>query len=88
MTEDEKRYCTYCDSELEMLNVEGIQRSCCAKCRKIEYGYTKEWKPVVLALREDLSDNEAYKINGLMGIIREYCVLQAEQEVADETKSG
>ena len=67
-----KRYCTICNAELEMANVDGIKTLICNPCHKIESGYTKDEMNLVYDLQGYFREDERWKISGLLHIFRKY----------------
>ena len=64
-----KRYCTKCNSELEILEVDGRPCQVCKSCSCIEPGYVESEKEIVLEL-QDYFKNELWRVMFVMGIFR------------------
>ena len=64
-----KRYCTKCNSELEILEIDGRPCQVCKACSCIETGYVESEKEIVLEL-QDYFKSELWRVMFVMGIFR------------------
>ena len=82
-----KRYCTKCNSELEILEVDGRPCQVCKSCSYIEPGYVKSEKEIVLEL-QDYFKNELWRVMFVMGIFRAHLTKRAldEKPSSDQSK--
>lgn len=68
----ENRYCFICDTKITEEKIEGIKRPICKKCHYITYGYKKEEEYFVQGLRGCLREDDYYKIDSIIWILRRY----------------
>lgn len=71
-----KRYCTKCNSELEILEIDGHPYQVCKSCSCIEPGYVESEKEIVLEL-QDYFKSELWRVMFVMGIFRAHLTKRA-----------
>ena len=64
------RYCTVCNSKLEVLEVDGHRTICCLNCSQIKGGYTEAERPIVEALQEHFRGRHRWHVSCVLHIFR------------------
>ena len=80
-----KRYCTKCNSELEILTIDEHPCQVCKACSCIEPGYIASEKEVVLEL-QDYFKNELWRVMYVMGIFRAHLTKDAPDRIESGEK--
>lgn len=66
------RYCCICDNKIEEKKVDEILTYVCMKCQKITGGYKKEEEYFVKKLREHFLEDDYWRIEDIVMILRDY----------------
>ena len=74
-----KRYCTKCNSELEILTVDGHPCQTCRACSCVESGYVESEKEIVSEL-QDYFKSEPWRVALVMGIFRAHLSMTRERD--------
>ena len=62
-----KRWCTRCNGEISQIDIVDMvgKQSACARCSRLEWGYTKEQEPLAKILQKHLTE-EQWKITDIL----------------------